>query len=120
MIANNKPVIEDIPSSKHEELNTILLDPKASQNMKDIALKRLTGICLRCGRPAEKLIKYQLEDITRILKYCNNCFELSVIEDKGKDKKVKLLDTGQRNETIAVIEKNDTKSIKSRGEVRHK
>ena len=69
----------------------------------------LVGIsALRCGRPAEKLIKYQLEDITRILKYCNNCFELSVIEDKGKDKKVKLLDTGQRNETIAVVDKKST------------
>src|SRR5436309_1635064 len=107
MIANNKPVIEDIPQDKQEAAQKFQ-DSKSTYGMKHTRLNDLTGICC-CGRIPSKVIKYDVSDDdgpgVLIERYCPKCFERWLILE-GKDKKVKLLDTGQRNETIAVVEKN--------------
>jgi len=103
-----KPVIEDIPQQKREELEKIL-ESNCSSNMKHNARKRLTGICVVCGAIASKLIKYKLEDITQVQRYCQSCFIKSGI---GITPAVtKLIDTSGKNVTYAVrkVEKNYTK-----------
>jgi predicted SprT family Zn-dependent metalloprotease len=93
-----KPVITDIEiePEKLEELNKIM-NSFYSRNNKNVAMKRIAGgYCCVCGAIPNKLVKYKLEDITRIEYYCDKCI-------------VRLTATNGIDETIAEkVEKNYT------------
>jgi hypothetical protein len=107
----NKPKIIEIRQDKQEEAQKIL-DSKWAHHSKTGAINQISGQCCICGKIAQKIVKYDITDadddgkIFRVERYCNSCYQRWVVECKeDNDNTVKLLDTGQRNETIAVVEK---------------
>ena len=115
MIANKeKTVVEDITISEEEliELQEILNSASSHQN-KAQAMKRIAGSgCCVCGVVPNKIVKYKMEDITRVERYCSQHFEVWVEEEK-------ILVTATNGDTTIAV-RNETKSLNSRGKMRQK
>jgi len=96
-----KPTITKINLSEDQmkELTRLLKLEMESTRREDLIKKYVGGLCSVCGDIPTILVTYDVSDLEmkaqKIERYCPNCFERD---------KVKLLDTGQRNETIAIRE----------------
>jgi len=94
-----KPVIEDLIIEPEQllELNEIL-NSTSNQSVKRAAMMRIAGRgCVICGIIPTKIVKYKLEDITRVERYCDKHFERWLA-----DEKVILTATNGIDETAAV------------------
>ena len=68
-----------------------------------LAKEFLDGACSICAEPPSKIVKYDAGAGAKVLeRYCQSCFEKQDFEKQELNKEIKLLDTGQRNETIAI------------------
>ncbi len=97
------PIIEDLCIKPEQllELNEIL---NSTTNMatKKAAMMRIVGRgCVICGNLPTKIIKYKLEDITRVERYCFQHFQTWL-----EDEEVILKATNGIDQTIAQREKN--------------
>jgi hypothetical protein len=93
-----KPVIEDlnIEPEQLQELNAIL-NSTSNQSIKRAAMMRIAGRgCVVCGIIPTKIVKYKLEDITRVERYCSQHFERWLA-----DEEVILTATNGIDQTIA-------------------
>jgi len=72
-----KPTIEPIviPKEKLEKLQE-LLNSGRSSCAKDAAIRDMNcGKCCSCAKLPTKIVKYKLEDITLVERYCDECFK---------------------------------------------
>jgi hypothetical protein len=114
--SKSKPIVIEIPEEDQQAVQEII-DTRSPWNSRDrhSDINGRAGFCCIDGKIATKMLRWDVSDaedegkVFRVERYCQNCYQRWVVE--CKDKKVKLLDTGQRNETIAV-RRNDTKSVK--------
>lgn len=108
------PTIENIVISEEKlaEYNSKLKpNPKSeiqlSREGQLSLIKLYFGICCVCAMRATKKLRYNNKNAIIIEKYCDKCLE-KVTQPKQEQEltdnnnKVKLLDTGQRNKTVAV------------------
>ena len=67
----------DIPKDKLETLQKILSSPKATDDIKKLMIKRLTGVsscCICAGIPSLEVL-YNCDGATKIERYCEPCSE---------------------------------------------
>jgi hypothetical protein len=92
------PLIEDLNIEPEQllELNEIL-NSTSNQSVKRSAMMRIAGRgCVVCGIIPTKIVKYKLEDITRVERYCNKHFERWLA-----DEEVILTATNGIDQTVA-------------------
>jgi hypothetical protein len=78
------PVISDlkIDPQQLQELNEIL-NSGSSHSKKRKAMMRIAGRgCVICGAVPTKIVKYKLEDITRLERYCSQHFETWLADEE--------------------------------------
>ena len=82
------PVVEPIKIEKDklEELESILKSIKTTESLRYEAIKEYAGgVCMLCVNIPTKLVRYDMDGIILIEKYCDNCFEKW---DKSIQKKI--------------------------------
>ncbi len=67
-----KPVVKQIKIPK--ELKAILSDKNKTRLVKNIAIRKYTGICCRCDAIATKKVSYDMQGAQLVERYCDKHF----------------------------------------------